>query len=134
MEWNKFRITSVAFIILLVILLTDDICFSKDRSEFFNGADNKSTSGKKEGTILPRGKIPSETLSPGKLTPEKTEEKPLWERMTASCKSGMMTGCIAGGLTGGFPGSISSGAVFGITGPTVLFLTEMGVLGIKNNK
>lgn len=105
-ELNKFRVTSVVLIILMLILIRDAF-FGEDVTEI------ECSQNKKDEAIK---KIVS------------AADRPLSAKMLQSCKSGVMTGCIAGSMSGGLTGAISSAAIFGITNPIVTYITETNEL------
>ena len=102
MEWNKFRITSTVFILLLLLLMWDE----------YRDIDKKDC----ECTPDKKDKVLKKIIQ--------TEESSLSTKMIKSCKSGIMTGCLAGGLSGGLTGAIASGAIFGITNPIIVYISE----------
>jgi hypothetical protein len=110
MVWfNKFRITSIIFIIFVIMHLVIDMKSDNDYDKEYIDNDSIKCHKQKKNKILK------------KLV--KQEEQPLSGKLIASCKSGLLTGCVAGSVNG-LSGAISSGAIYGVSNMIVTYINH----------
>ena len=110
MCFNKFRITSIIFIIFVIIQLVIDTKSDNYYDKEYINNDRIKCHKQKKNKILK------------KLV--KQEEQSLSSKLISSCKSGLLTGCVSGSVNG-LSGAISSGTIYGISNMIVTYINHI---------
>ena len=63
----------------------------------------------------------------------KSSKKRLNDKLTSSCKDGIIRGMVTGYITGGLSGAITNGTLFGVANPIIFYISEYSKKAKKSN-
>jgi hypothetical protein len=102
---SKYQLTSIICILLTIMLYN------------YVQTDDKYEPSKEE--LNDREKLDKHVL---KMM--KKEQITINDKMTKSCRSGLIRGALTGCITGGLVGGVAGGALFGVVNPLMIYLGE----------
>jgi hypothetical protein len=103
---SHFQLTSIIFILLTIMLYNYVNNIDDEDDDYYEYEED-------------RKKIDKHVL---KMM--KKEQCPINDKMTKSCRSGLIRGALTGCITGGMVGGVTGGALFGVVNPLMIYLGE----------
>lgn len=102
-KWNKFRITGLLFVLMIIAI---------GMYEYFDDDDDDETEHSRE-------KLDDEIVKLINL-----KQKKLSKKMVNAAQQGMVRGAITGSIYGGLPGAVANSVLFAIANPVIVYIQQ----------